>query len=177
MGLKTGKVIGLAAILAMATPLSPASTVSAEVFELNSISNLYEGVSFDHDMHIEATEENCAVCHHHTTGTPPDDPRCIPCHATSGEADSPLCSDCHVIDPFSVANLEKSSNEPFLHHRMKPGLKAVFHQNCLGCHQEVGGPVGCQDCHTMTDAGEKFYNTGQYAPEPKAAGGHGSAHH
>ena len=171
MSLKRGKIIGLAAILAMTTPLLLSMPVSSEVMELSSLSNLYEGVSFDHDMHIEAVEENCSACHHHTAGTPPDNPNCIPCHQNSGEAESPLCSDCHVAEPFSAANLEKSYSNPHLHHRVKPGLKAVYHLNCLGCHQETGGPVGCQDCHTMTDKGEKFYNTGHYAPTPKKSTG------
>ena len=176
MGLKSGKIIGLAAILAMATPLSLPVTADGEVFELNSLSSLYEGVSFDHDLHIEATEENCTVCHHHTAGTPPEDPKCIACHQNSGEADSPSCSACHVNEPFSAANLDKSYNTPNLHHKVKPGLKAVYHLNCIGCHQEVGAPVGCQECHTMTEKGEKFYRTGQYAPKGKPAG-QGSGHH
>lgn len=176
MGLKTGKILGLAAILAMTAPLSVPISATGEVFELKSLSSLYEGVSFDHDMHIEATGENCTVCHHHTTGTPPEDPNCISCHKNSGEADSPMCSSCHVEEPFSAANIAQNYTSPNQYHRVKPGLKAVYHLNCLGCHQEVGGPVGCQDCHAMTDKGEKYYNTGHYAPKGKAAG-EGSGHH
>ncbi|MCB2184230.1 MAG: cytochrome c family protein [Desulfobulbaceae bacterium] len=176
MSLKKGKTIGLAAIIAIAAPLSLPFTVSGEVFELNSLSSLYEGVSFDHDMHIEATEDNCTVCHHHTAGTPPEEPDCVRCHRNSGEADSPKCSDCHVAEPFSAANLDRQYNTPNLYHTAKPGLKAVYHLNCLGCHQETGGPTGCQDCHTMTDKGEKFYNTGHYAPKEKP-GGQSSGHH
>jgi hypothetical protein len=48
-------------------------------------------------------------------------------------------------------------------------------EDCLACHEENGAPTGCTDCHAMTDAGEKFYNTGKYAPEAKAAG-HGGGH-
>ncbi len=172
MGFKKGKIIGLAAILAMAVPLSLPMTVGGQVLELNRLSSLYEGVSFDHDMHIEATSENCTTCHHHTAGTPPEDPNCIPCHMNSGEAESPLCSDCHAAEPFSAANLEKSYNTPRLHHKAKPGLKAVYHLNCLTCHKEVGAPDGCVDCHAMTDKGEKFYRTGKYAPAPGKASGH-----
>lgn len=166
MSLKRGKLIGLAAIIAMASPFTQPLNAVGEVFELSSLSNLYEGVSFDHDMHIEAASDNCAACHHHTAGTPTQDPNCIPCHKNSGEAESAACSSCHEAEPFTSANLEKTANTPYLHHKEKPGLMAALHQNCLGCHSEVGGPLGCQDCHTMTDKGEKYYNTGKYAPKP-----------
>jgi hypothetical protein len=174
MGLKTGKKIGLAALIAMAAPLALPISAGSEVFELSSLANLYEGVSFDHDMHIEAVSNNCAVCHHHTAGTPPDDPNCVPCHKNSPEAESAACSGCHVLEPFSSANLDAAAGNPLLHHKVKPGLKAAYHQNCLGCHMESNGPVGCQDCHPMTEKGEKFFNTGQYAPQPGAATG---SHH
>ncbi len=177
MGWKSGKMVGLAAILAMAIPLSQPITAIGEGIEISSLSDLYEPVSFDHDMHIEALEENCTLCHHHTAGTPAEGPRCITCHANSGEADSPLCADCHVAEPFSAANLEKNRNTPNLYHQVKPGLMAAYHQNCLSCHQEMGAPTGCQDCHTLTDKGEKFYNTGKYAPAQSAASGQGPGHH
>ncbi|MBI5557123.1 MAG: cytochrome c3 family protein [Deltaproteobacteria bacterium] len=173
MGLKTGKLIGLAALIAMTAPLALPQKASCEVFELNSLANLFEGVSFDHDMHIEAVSDNCSVCHHHSAGTPPTDATCIPCHLKSAETDSAACNACHVNEPFSSASLEASASNPLLHHKVKPGLKAAYHQNCLGCHQETGGPVGCQDCHALTEKGEKYYNTGQFAPKP----GKSSSHH
>lgn len=172
MSLKTGRLIGIAAIMAMATPFIQPMIAGGEVFEMNALSNLYEGVSFDHDMHIEATSENCTICHHHAAGTPPQDPNCIPCHKNSAEAASAACSSCHEAEPFTSANLEKMHNTPNLHHKGKPGLMAALHQNCLGCHSEVGGPLGCQDCHTMTEKGEKYYNTGQHAPAPGKSAGH-----
>ena len=176
MGIKKRKLLGLALIAAMVSPWSLPGPASAEVFELDSMKNLYEGVSFDHDMHIEATEENCTECHHHTAGTPPTDPLCVTCHANSPEADDPSCKSCHVKDVFAAENMKKAWETPLLNHRSKPSLKAAYHQNCLGCHEQNGAPTGCTDCHAMTDAGEKFYNTGKYAPEPVAAGD-GGGHH
>jgi hypothetical protein len=173
MGFKKEKRLGLAALIAMAAPLVLPISAKGEVFELSSLANLYEGVSFDHDMHIEAVENNCSLCHHHTAGTPPEDQTCIPCHKNSPEAESPACSSCHLIEPFSSTNLSISEKNPLRHHKVKPGLKAAFHLNCMGCHQETGGPVGCQDCHAMTEKGEKFYNTGQYTPKA----GNETAHH
>lgn len=173
MSLRRGKLIGLAALLALAAPIFGTPEGDCEIFELSTLSNLYEGVSFDHDMHIEATGENCTACHHHTAGTPPEDPNCIPCHKNSGEAASAACSGCHEAEPFTSVNMEKTASTPYLHHKQKPGLMAALHQNCLGCHQQAGGPVGCQDCHAMTEKGEKFYSTGKYAPKP----GKSSEHH
>lgn len=175
MGIKKRKLLGLALVAAMVSPWSFPGPAGAEVLELDSIKNLYEGVSFDHDMHIEATEENCAACHHHTAGTPTTDPLCVTCHANSPEADDPSCKSCHVKDVFAAENMKKSWETPRLQHRNKPSLKAAYHQNCLSCHEEVGAPTGCTDCHAMTDAGEKYYNTGKYAPAPKAEG-YGGGH-
>lgn len=176
MGIKKRKLLGLALMAAMVSPWSLPGPATAEVFELDSVKNLYEGVSFDHDMHIEITDENCTACHHHTAGTAPVDPLCVTCHADSPEADDPSCRSCHAKDVFDADNMKKNWETPLLHHRNKPGLKAAYHRNCLGCHEEVGAPTGCTDCHAMTEVGEKFYNTGKYAPEPPAAG-QGGGHH
>ena len=177
MGNKKRKMLGVAFVLTLASPWYVPGLSSAEVFELDRMKNLFEGVSFDHDMHVEVTEENCTLCHHHTAGTPPTDPLCLKCHKDSEEADSPACYLCHVIDNFSADNLKKLSETPFLYHPNRPGLKAAYHRNCLGCHQEEGAPTGCLDCHAMTDAGEKFYHTGKYAPSPRVDNGHGGGGH
>ncbi|PLX47791.1 MAG: class III cytochrome C [Desulfobulbaceae bacterium] len=176
MGIKKRKLLGLALMAAMVSPWSLPGPATAEVFELDSVKNLYEGVSFDHDMHIEITGEDCTACHHHTAGTAPVDPLCVTCHANSPEADDPSCKSCHAKDVFDADNMKKNWDTPLLHHRNKPGLKAAYHRNCLGCHEEIGAPTGCTDCHAMTEVGEKFYNTGKYAPEPTAAG-QGGGHH
>ena len=172
MGIKKKKLLGFALIAAMASPWA-CGNAGAEVFEIDGLKNLYEGVSFDHDMHIEVTEENCSKCHHHTAGTAPEGANCVRCHANSPEADNPSCKSCHVADVFGADNLKNLWDTPLKHHNNQIGLKAAYHQNCLGCHQEVGAPVGCTDCHAITDDGEKFYNSGPYAPAPKADSGHG----
>jgi hypothetical protein len=28
----------------------------------------------------------------------------------------------------------------------------------MGCHEEMDGPTGCQDCHARTEAGDEFYH-------------------
>lgn len=133
---------------------------------LDSLAQYYEPVSFDHAMHVEATEENCSVCHHHTTGTPPNEERCLKCHKNSGEADVVACQDCHVADPFDAEYLKKIEADHTLHHDDKVGLKGAYHLRCMGCHEEMGAPVGCQECHARNDAGDKVFHAGQYTPPP-----------
>jgi hypothetical protein len=61
--------------------------------------------------------ENCAACHH---------------HSPSGQ--TPACRECHG-EPFNPKNLNM------------PGIKGAYHLQCMGCHQEISGPVGCTECH------------------------------
>ncbi|MFH2124436.1 MAG: cytochrome c3 family protein [Pseudomonadota bacterium] len=141
-----------------------------ETVEISSLSRLYSGVEFNHSMHAEIA--SCVECHHHTTGGEVTDPNCIRCHAKSGEADTVSCQECHSSDRFSKEDLSKLDN-PQLYHIDKPGLKSAYHLNCVGCHQKTGGPTGCQDCHTMTEAGEKMFQTGKHAPAGATGGEHG----
>ncbi len=130
--------------------------------EIDVLSKLYTPVEFDHIMHTEYA--SCVECHHHTAGHKLSDPNCIRCHKDTPEADTVACADCHNPDRFSHADL-KSLEDPRLYHIDKPGLKGAFHINCIGCHQIIDGPTGCQDCHQYTDAGKKRFNTGEYAPK------------
>jgi hypothetical protein len=124
---------------------------------LDSLANLYEGVEFDHMMHTELGED-CSVCHHHTTGTGPENDNCARCHADSPENDVVACSGCHEANPFAAEVLQEKSENRLLYHNDKPGLKAVYHLNCISCHEEMDGPTGCQDCHARTAAGDEFYH-------------------
>jgi hypothetical protein len=140
-----------------------------ETVEVNSLARLYGGVTFNHTKHTEIAR--CAQCHHHTTGDKVTDPNCIRCHAKSGEADIVSCRECHSSNRFSKEDLRKLEN-PQLYHIDKPGLKSAYHLTCVSCHQKTGGPTGCQDCHTMTEAGEKMFQTGRYAPSKTTDTGH-----
>ncbi|PLY04704.1 MAG: class III cytochrome C [Desulfuromonas sp.] len=140
--------------------------------EIDSLANLYDGVVFDHAMHVDMTE-NCADCHHHTTGTGVVDEYCAKCHDGAEDGDTVACQDCHSANPVSPENFH-STPEAYSYHDDKPNLKAAYHLNCVGCHQDVGGPTGCEDCHAKTDAGEKYYHSGEYAPKQDP---HQAAHH
>lgn len=139
--------------------------------EIDSLTNLYAGVVFDHAMHVETTED-CSDCHHHTTGTQVSNEYCAKCHDGAQEIAVVSCQDCHSANPLSPENLHIPRVD-YYYHDDKPNLKAAYHLNCMGCHQQVDGPTGCEDCHAKTDAGERFYYSGKYAPEKPA---HKSGH-
>jgi len=83
--------------------------------------DLYGPVRFMHMKHATVVKD-CLVCHHHRPA----------------EADAPeavRCSACH----------QKSFSSKT---QGRVGLKAAYHQQCMGCHEEMAeGPVGCMDCH------------------------------
>ena len=131
--------------------------------DIDSLSQLFDPVTFDHTMHVDIAS-SCATCHHQTTGDPVEDPNCVRCHADSGPADSVACQDCHSAKRFEADYLKKLAEDNTIYHVDKVGLKAAYHLRCMSCHEEMGAPNGCQDCHTRTDAGDKFYHEGKYAP-------------
>jgi len=142
-----------------------------EAVTIDSLAKFYEPVEFDHAMHVDIAD--CSTCHHHTTGTGPANDYCARCHANSGEMDTVACQDCHSADPFSAESIHRQGQQD-LFHTDKIGLKGAYHQNCLGCHQKMDGPVGCEDCHAKSDAGEQLFHSGKYAPAPNE---HGGSHH
>lgn len=176
MGGKKKKLLRVVALVVLSIPLAAAGMASEgpDTVELDSLANYYEPVTFDHAMHSEVAG-SCADCHHHTTGDAPTNPTCARCHEAGSEASAIACRDCHSANPFSAENLKTIDDNPQLYHTGKPGLKGALHQKCMGCHQEMGAPTGCQDCHVRTDAGDAFFHAGPYAPAPKAEE-HGTGH-
>jgi hypothetical protein len=137
---------------------------------LNTQSKLFKPFDFSHAKHIGLTKE-CSDCHHHTTGTLVQDPNCVRCHRNSSATAIVSCRGCHLVDPFSAVAIK--GNDPKNYHHDKPSLKAAMHRNCIGCHEKMTGPTGCQDCHQRTVEGDAFYKSGEFAPKNKAAkGGH-----
>ena len=140
-----------------------------EAITIDAMQNLYGAVEFDHAMHVEYS--SCQECHHHTTNGTVADPNCARCHHDGEESDVVACADCHAADRFSREYLKKLEN-PNIYHIDKPGLKGAYHLKCINCHETTSGPTGCQDCHTMTEAGEKRFDTGKFSPAPSASGKH-----
>ena len=154
------RILGLV-LLFVGNALAMDAADAPESVDIDTMALLYTAVAFDHAAHLDMAE--CAECHHHTTGEVPTESSCARCHDGSQEADTVACSDCHAARPFLHENLVKLEN-PEIFHVDKPGLKGAYHLKCVGCHQDSGGPTGCQECHQMTEQGEKRFNTGKYAP-------------
>jgi len=147
----------LTTLLVGAVALKASAGDEPAAVDLDDLAQWFEGVAFDHQLHVDLGED-CAVCHHHTTGTGTTDPRCTSCHADSPASASVACRDCHLAEPFSAAQIHRQAADVYQYHVDKPGLKAAYHWSCLGCHQAMDGPTGCQDCHARTPAGDAFYH-------------------
>lgn len=145
-----------------------ASDFFPEIIEMNMLAELYEGVVFDHDLHVMVSE-GCAVCHHHTTGTEVIDAYCATCHTNEEPLQTVSCQDCHSPESVTAKSLREQETV-YRYHADKPDLKAAYHLSCLGCHAEYGAPVGCQDCHARTEAGDAFFRSGQFAPAGSPGG-------
>ena len=137
---------------------------------IDVMAQYFDAVEFDHEMHTELGED-CSACHHHATGTGTTDERCVRCHADSDEVAGVGCSDCHFVETFSAEQINREAADVYQFHIDTPGLKAAYHWNCLGCHEQMDGPTGCQDCHTRTPEGDAFYHADAQLSSA-AAGGH-----
>lgn len=156
------KLITGLAVLLLTLVFCFTSHAMPDVITMDQLAELYDGVVFDHESHIMMTE-GCAVCHHHTMGGPVLDTYCAKCHDGSETVEAVACSDCHSKDRITADSMSLASQGSAFHDDL-PDLKGAYHLSCLGCHQEMGAPVGCTDCHGKTEAGDEFYHSGQFAP-------------
>jgi hypothetical protein len=172
---KQTMILGVTAVLMMlAASLCFGAGIPDKV-SIGDIQKYYAPVDFNHAAHINSLKD-CGLCHHHTTGAQVADPNCARCHKNSGAQPVVSCKGCHVAEPFTPEALKQQRDQhPPIYHRDKPGLKAAYHVSCLGCHQKMGGPTGCQDCHTRNDSGDALFKSGKYAP--KAPAKPQAAHH
>ena len=153
--------------MAASNPMAASCKTAPDTITLNAQGKLFQPFSFNHAKHILAIKE-CADCHHHTTGTLVLDPNCVRCHVNSSATAVVACRGCHTETPFSPASLADKKANPKRYHLDMMGLKGTLHQSCIGCHtKQAKGPVGCQDCHKCTKAGDAFYST-EVVPKPQA---------
>jgi len=164
---------GLVMFALLAVPYGSLAKNMPDTVDLDSIESLYGKVAFNHAVHVTIAGD-CSVCHHHTTGTPVQDANCARCHKNSGASAVVTCKGCHVAQPFSAAVMRNKSKTAY--HIDTLGLKGAYHQNCTGCHQKMGGPTGCLDCHARNKKGDAFYDTGDYAPAKSLGEGKGAGH-
>jgi hypothetical protein len=89
---------------------------------VNTFEDSYGPVRFMHSRHAADVRGDCATCHHYRPANPET-------------AETVACKACHqkAFDP---------------EHPERIGLKAAYHQQCIGCHEDVEkGPVDCEGCH------------------------------
>lgn len=106
---------------------------------IKDLSEQYEAVELPHRKIVHALskkikENKLASVFHSEEGR-----MCQGCHHNSPAAKNPpRCASCHG-KPFDPKNL------------LMPGIKAAYHQQCLGCHKEMGiqkpSPTACAECH------------------------------
>jgi hypothetical protein len=110
-----------------------------EKVTIGLLTDQYQPVDFPHRKIIHALmdkiEDNkLAQYFHAEEGTV-----CQACHHNSPISKKPpSCVSCHG-KPFDEKNL------------LRPGLAAAYHQQCMGCHKEMGiekpNSTGCTECH------------------------------
>ncbi|PLX40515.1 MAG: class III cytochrome C [Deltaproteobacteria bacterium] len=149
----------LAALLMLALPAWASAADAPDVIAIDLLERYYEGVEFEHAMHVDIADD-CYVCHHHTVGTVTVEMGCADCHEESDATLPIACKKCHDPNPFSAAQIAKRELEGRRFHIDKPGLKGAYHRSCLGCHEEMGAPNGCDDCHRRNEAGEELFGLG-----------------
>jgi len=121
---------------------APDSSVPPGIVNLDSLTDKYTPVLFDHEMHLEIAE-TCEECHHQHGNN--SSLLCNECHniaaslfRSSVTGSFTACRDCHgEYDPASPG---------------MPGLKVAYHRQCFQCHRGIAGvgvePKACAAmCH------------------------------
>lgn len=116
-------------------------------------------VVFSHMVHAEDYGLECTECHHDSDGGMAENERpesCSVCHPASYDGrwvawhqtqfkDKRKCLRCHVKDPSGGVSPEERPDLGTL-----PTQTEAFHEQCMGCHEDMGGPAGentCKACH------------------------------
>jgi hypothetical protein len=132
----------MASMLLNSRTSTPYTYTDEDIPEAVTIKNLeeqYEPVYFPHRKIVrtllaETREDKLAQYFHRQKGTV-----CQACHHNSPAAKKPpRCYSCHG-KPFD-------DKEP-----LRPGMKGAYHQQCFGCHKQMGikkpDPLNCKECH------------------------------
>ena len=110
-----------------------------ETVTIKDLSDQYEPVYFPHRRIVrrlvtESKDDKLAQHFHSQKGT-----ICQACHHNSPATKKPpRCYSCHG-KPFNEAEI------------LRPGMKGAYHQQCFGCHQQMGikkpDSLNCIECH------------------------------
>lgn len=104
---------------------------------ISHMEDQYEKVEFPHRKIVNALvknmENNTLAQYFH----PDKLTVCMGCHHNTPASEKPpACLTCHGR-PFDTG-------KPY-----QPGIKAAYHQQCMGCHErmKIEKPMGCTECH------------------------------
>ncbi|MBS3732380.1 MAG: cytochrome c3 family protein [Desulfobacterales bacterium] len=94
-------------------------------------------VMFDHKAHVDEYDLGCGKCHHDEKNQPLNDL----------DYDDPVrgCMACH--DKKGRPSREGSMSDQQWKQAQLAYYYGAIHENCMGCHKETSGPVGCMACH------------------------------
>lgn len=94
-------------------------------------------VMFDHQAHVDEYDLGCGKCHHDENAQP----------LTDLSYDDPVkgCMTCH--DKKGRPSREGSMSDQQWKQAQLEYYYGAIHENCMGCHKETSGPVGCMECH------------------------------
>ncbi|MDK2956960.1 MAG: hypothetical protein PWQ57_2456 [Desulfovibrionales bacterium] len=116
--------------LGLTTADMPASYMLLSSPLVNTYEDKYGPVRFMHAKHAASLDNNCALCHHYQP-------------AGENAPETVACRACHREAFNSTA-------------AGKIGLKAAYHQQCIGCHQAMRkGPTDCAGCHAKSHVDHK----------------------
>jgi hypothetical protein len=120
-----------------ATRLSFVGDAVPEMVTIGILSKDYEPAVMPHRKIVEKLRQHIANSSMATYFHGHEDVVCQGCHHHSPiGATTPLCENCHGV--------EFDQSDP-----LKPGLRAAYHLQCLGCHEamELKEPKDCAGCH------------------------------
>ncbi len=151
-------------------------------------------VLFDHRNHSEAYGLECTGCHHPILAGAGETEACGQCHTKESEYVPALgekgkfnhdahsmdyglsCTDCHHNytegDPGGP-ELCTVCHQAGMGDDVIPGRKEAFHQQCIGCHEELGispGKTDCNACHVPRKRTDAFHDQCAGCHEEMGAG-------
>lgn len=106
---------------------------------IKELEDRYQPVEFPHRQILKTMKKKLADSKLADYFHPLEETLCQGCHHNSPASGTPpKCSSCHG-EPFNPKNL------------MMPGLKAAYHRQCMGCHDQMGiakpAKLDCIACH------------------------------